>query len=67
MVLDDGKCGHYDYRLHVTCYDEIRDDFLSSIEEMKQIHEGCASVGCTAAATTTQRHEANTHIHGRYM
>ena len=38
MVLDDGKCGHYDYRLHVTGYEEIRDDFLSSIEEMKQIH-----------------------------
>ena len=37
MVLDDGKCGHYDYRLHVTGYEEIRDDFLSSIEEMKQI------------------------------
>ena len=38
MILDDGKCGHYDYRLHVTGYVEIRDDFLSSIEEMKQIH-----------------------------
>jgi hypothetical protein len=39
MVLDDDKCGHYAlYRLHVTGYEEIKDDFLSSIEEMKQIH-----------------------------
>ena len=56
MVLDDGKCGHYDYRLHVTGYEEIRDDFLSSIEEMKQIHDcsWCVSAGCTTATTTTQ-------------
>jgi hypothetical protein len=33
---------------------------------MKQIYVGCASAGCTVAATTTQRHEANTNIHGRY-
>ena len=56
MVLDDGKCGHYDYRLHVTGYEEIRDDFLSSIEEMEQIHDcsWCVSAGCTTATTTTQ-------------
>jgi hypothetical protein len=35
---------------------------------MKQIqcHVGYASAGCTAAAMTTQRHEANTNIFGRY-
>jgi hypothetical protein len=67
MVLDDGKFGHYDYRLHVTGYDEIRDDFLSSIEKNEaNTCSWCASAGYTTAATTTQWHEANTHIHGRY-
>jgi hypothetical protein len=40
ILPPSGKCGHYDYRLHVTGYEKNRDDFLSStsIEEMKQIH-----------------------------
>jgi hypothetical protein len=37
MVLDAGEYGLYGYRLHVTGYEEIRDGFLSYIEELKQI------------------------------
>jgi hypothetical protein len=37
MVLDAGKYGLYGYRPHVTGYEEIRDDFLSYIEELKQV------------------------------
>ena len=33
MGFKTGMSGLYGYRLHVTYYEEIRDDFLSSIED----------------------------------